>query len=71
MPTQNEALRETYASCPPSARVYHTLEIWQASFSAPARVVANVGSDMALGIQAGASRDGGVMMRPMSQMGHK
>ena len=46
MPTQNEALRETYASCPPSARVYHTLEIWQASFSATSRVVANVGSDM-------------------------
>ena len=29
MPVQNEALLEAYASCPPSARVYFTLEIWQ------------------------------------------
>jgi hypothetical protein len=39
--------------CPPSARVFHTLEIWQSSFDAPARVVANVGDDMVFGIEAG------------------
>lgn len=59
MPTHNEALLEAYASCPPSARVYYTLEIWQSSFDAPARVVANVGDDMALGIELGAPRNSG------------
>lgn len=59
MPTQNEALLEAYASCPPSARVYFTLEIWQSSFASPARVVANVGDDMSFGIEAGAPRDSG------------
>lgn len=62
MPTQNEALLEAYASCPPSARVYHTLEIWQASFASPARVVANVGDDMVFGIEATAPRDAGAMV---------
>jgi hypothetical protein len=37
MPTRNEALLEAYACCPPSARIYYTLEIWQSSFAAPAR----------------------------------
>jgi hypothetical protein len=59
MPTRSEALPEAYASCPPSARVYHTLEIWQASCDVPARVVANVGDDIMLGIENGAPRDGG------------
>ncbi|MBR0881851.1 hypothetical protein ABIF65_003366 [Bradyrhizobium japonicum] len=59
MPTHNEALLEAYASCPPGARVYYTLEIWQSSFDQPARVVANVGDDMALGIEVGAPRNGG------------
>jgi hypothetical protein len=62
MPTQNEALLEAYASCPPSARVYFTLEIWQSSFASPARVVANVGNDMSFGIEAGAPRDAGSMV---------
>ncbi len=62
MPTQNDALLEAYASCPPSARIYSTLEIWQSSFAAPARVVANVGDDMAFGIEQGAPRDGGAMV---------
>jgi hypothetical protein len=62
LPTQNEALLEAYASCPPSARVYHTLEIWQASFAQAARVVANVGDDMVLGIEASAPRNGGAMV---------
>ena len=35
MPTHNEALLEAYASCPPSARVFYTLEIWQASANIP------------------------------------
>jgi Domain of unknown function (DUF1833) len=60
--TQNEALLEAYASCPPSARVYHTLEIWQASFAHAARVVANVGDDMIFGIEASAPRDAGAMV---------
>jgi hypothetical protein len=59
MPSQNEALLEAYASCPPSSRVYFTLEIWQSSFDAPARVVANVGADMAFGIEAGAPFNAG------------
>jgi hypothetical protein len=62
MPTQNEALLEAYASCPPSARIYCTLEIWQVSFAQPARVVANVGNDMVFGIEQGAPRDGGAMV---------
>ncbi|UPT99379.1 DUF1833 domain-containing protein [Bradyrhizobium barranii subsp. apii] len=59
MPTHNEALLEAYASCPPSARVYYTLEIWQSSFDEPARVVANVGDDVDFGIEIGAPRNGG------------
>jgi len=62
MPTQNEALLEAYASCPPGARIFYTLEIWQSTFERPARVVANVGNDMVLGIEAGAPRDGGAMV---------
>jgi hypothetical protein len=62
MPSQNEALLEAYASCPPSARVYFTLEIWQSSFATAARVVANVGDDTEFGIEAGAPRDGGAMV---------
>lgn len=62
MPTHNEALLEAYASAPPSSRVYYTLEIWQASFDQPARVVANVGDDMTFGIEAGAPRNGGEMV---------
>ena len=54
MPTHNEAMQEAIAACPPSARVFYTLEIWQSSFAEPARVVANVGEDMVLGIEAGA-----------------
>ncbi|MBR1206954.1 MULTISPECIES: DUF1833 family protein [unclassified Bradyrhizobium] len=59
MPTHNEALLEAYASCPPSARIYYTLELWQSSFDQPARVVANVGDDMAFGLEVGAPRDAG------------
>ncbi|MGY3482218.1 hypothetical protein ACVW1C_000101 [Bradyrhizobium sp. USDA 4011] len=59
MASHSEALLEAYASCPPSARVYHTLEIWQSSFDVPARVVANVGDDMAFGLEAGAPRNAG------------
>jgi hypothetical protein len=62
MPTHSEALLEAYASCPPSARVYHTLEIWQASFDQAARVVANVGDDIMLGMENGAPRVGGSMV---------
>ena len=59
MPTQNEALLEAYASCPPSARIYFTLEIWQASFAQAARVVANVGNDQYFGLEATAPRNPG------------
>jgi hypothetical protein len=59
MPTHSEALLEAYASCPPSARIYNTLEVWHPSFAQAARVVANVGDDMTLGIEAGAPRDSG------------
>jgi hypothetical protein len=62
MPTHSDALLEAYASCPPSARVYYTLEIWQSSFDQAARVVANVGDDMVFGIEAGAPRDSGEMV---------
>ena len=63
MPTHNEALLEAYASCPPSARVFHTLEIWQSSFDEPARIVANVGDDMFFGIEPGAPHDGGALVQ--------
>lgn len=59
MPTHNEAMMEAYASCPPSARIFYTLEIWQSSFDEPARVVANVLDDMDFGIEAGAPRNSG------------
>lgn len=59
MATQNEALLEAYASCPPSARIYFTLEIWQASFAQPARVVANVGNDQYFGLEDSAPRNPG------------
>lgn len=59
MATQNEALLEAYASCPPSARIYFTLEIWQSSFAQAARIVANVGDDMYLGIEDSAVRNPG------------
>ncbi|WP_316214290.1 DUF1833 family protein [Bradyrhizobium sp. SZCCHNR2032] len=62
MPTHSEAMLEAYASCPPSARIYFTLELWHPSFAQAARVVANVGDDMSLGIEAGAPRDGGAMV---------
>ena len=62
MATQNDALLEAYASCPPSARIFYTLEIWQASFAQPARVVANVGNDMQFGIEPDAPRDAGAMV---------
>lgn len=62
MPTHNEALLEAYASCPPSARVYHTIELWQSSFDQPARVVANVADDMVLGIEVGAEHNSGEMV---------
>jgi hypothetical protein len=62
MPTHNEALLEAYAACPPSARIFYTLEIWQSSFVQAARVVANVAEDMVFGIEAGAPRDGGAMV---------
>lgn len=61
MPTYNEALLEAYASCPPSSRIYFTLEIWQSSFDVPARIIANVGDDMDLGIEAGATFNAGEM----------
>jgi hypothetical protein len=47
---------------PPSARVFYTLEISQSSFAQPARVVANVGDDIVLGIEASAPRDSGAMV---------
>ncbi len=59
MPTQNEALLEAYASCPPSARIYQTLEVNHPSFAEPFYIVANVGDDMQLGIEASADVNGG------------
>jgi hypothetical protein len=62
MPTQNEALREAYASCPPSARVYATLEVNHPSFATPAYIVANVGDDMQFGIEVGTDINSGTMV---------
>jgi Domain of unknown function (DUF1833) len=62
MPTQNEALLEAYASCPPSSRVYFTLEVNHPSFATPAYIVANVGDDMAFGIEVGADVNSGLMV---------
>ena len=63
MPTHDEAMQEAIAACPPSARVFHTLEIWQSSFDEPARIVANVGDDMFFGIEPGAPHDGGALVQ--------
>src|SRR5262249_60118658 len=63
MPTHDDALLQAYAACPPSARVFHTLEIWQSSFDEPARIVANVGDDMFFGIEPGAPHDGGALVQ--------
>src|SRR4051812_13902558 len=62
MPTQNEALLEAYASCPPGARIYCTLEINHPSFATPAYIVANVGADMSLGIEVGSDVNSGAMV---------
>jgi Domain of unknown function (DUF1833) len=62
MPTHSKAPLEAYASCPPSARIYQTLEVWHPSFAQAARAVANVGDAVMLGIEAGAPRDGGGMV---------
>jgi hypothetical protein len=62
MPIHNAALLQAYVACPLSARIYYTLEIWQSSFAEPARVVADVGANMVLGIEAGAPRDGGTLV---------
>ena len=62
MPTHNEALLEAYASCPPSARIFYTLELWQSSFAQAARVVANLGDDIMLGTEPGAPRNAGTMV---------
>lgn len=59
MPTQNEALLEAYASCPPSVRLYQTLEVNHPSFAAPFYIVTNVGSDMSFGIETGADINSG------------
>lgn len=60
MPSQNEALLEAYASCPPSENIFDTLEIYHPTFAEPAYIVANVGSDMSFGIEAGASHNAGL-----------
>jgi len=62
MPGQNEALMEAYASCPPSQKIYDTLEIDHPSFATPAYIVANVGDDKAFGIEAGATHNAGLMV---------
>ncbi len=59
MPTQNEALLEAYASCPPSARIYQTLEVNHPSFAAPFYIVTNVGDDMEFGIEDGSDVNSG------------
>lgn len=51
MPAQNEALMEAYASCPPGAKVYETLEINHPSFESPAYIVANVADDVELTLE--------------------
>lgn len=59
MPTQSEALLEAYASCPPSARIYYTLEVNHPSFETPVYIVANVGDDMDFGIETGTDVNSG------------
>lgn len=60
MPTHNEALLEAYASCPPSRKIYDTLEIWHPSFAEPAYIVANIADDKSFGIEVGAARNSGL-----------
>lgn len=59
MPVQNEALLEAYASCPPSARIYQTLEVNHPSFASPFYIVTNVGDDMSFGIEVGSDVNSG------------
>jgi hypothetical protein len=62
MATHSEALLDAYAACPRQAR--GSIPRWR-SGSPPSlnrRVVANVGDDMAFGIEQGAPRDAGAMV---------
>lgn len=57
-PALSAALKEAYASAPVNQIIYHTLEIWHASFAAPLRIVRDRAS-LDARIEAGAPRDAG------------
>jgi hypothetical protein len=62
MLTQSEVLREACATCPPSARIFCTVDIRLSLFAQPARGVASIGDDVVLGIGAAAPRDTDAMV---------
>ena len=59
-PTLSAAIKEAYASSPSAVVVYHTLEIWNAAFSVPIRVVRDT-EDLSAMIEAGAPRNASSM----------
>lgn len=60
-PTLSQAIKEAYASAPTTDVIYHTLELWHASFSAPIRVVRDY-SNLDAKIEATAARDAGAVV---------
>jgi hypothetical protein len=57
-PALSAAIQEAYASAPINQVIYHTLELWHPSFSAPIRVVRDF-STIDARIEAGATRNAG------------
>jgi len=53
MASQNEAMLEAIAACPPDEHVYSTVVVNHPAFESPAYLVANVADDMAFGIETG------------------
>ncbi len=60
-PTLSAAIKEAYAVAPSNDVIYHTLELWQAAFSAPLRLVMD-NADISARIEASAARDAGAMV---------
>src|SRR3569623_1495515 len=66
MASQNEAMQEAYASCPPEQKIYSTVVVNHPSFENPAYLVANVADDMEFGIEVGSDPHSGESISPSS-----
>jgi hypothetical protein len=60
-PTLSAAIKEAYAVAPTNDVIYHTLELWQAVFAAPLRLVLD-NADISAKIEATAARNPGAMV---------